>query len=142
MAGTFELGMSSTTPTHDVKCETDESVVGSQRQENLVYQQDVLEIVYHAFSIQEVHCRREPIPVQGLGEAEILLATGDVGDRDYFLERNNLNGSDQANNVYMTRKHSNKEARDHDEGPYCSCDEGLLLLLVLGLRGFLKLMKN
>lgn len=65
-----------------------------QRQEHLVYQQNMLEIVDDALSVQEVHCRREPVPIQGLGKAEVLLLAGNVGDVNDLFEGDNLNRSD------------------------------------------------
>lgn len=89
------------TLTHDVESETNESMMRRQRQEYFIHQQDMLEIVDHALSIEKVHGRGEEIPVQGLGEAEILLLTGDIGDSDNFLEGNDLNGSHNTDDIDM-----------------------------------------
>ena len=49
--------------TEDVQNKADEAVVRRQRQENLVNQYNVLEIVDDALAVQKVHGRCEPVPV-------------------------------------------------------------------------------
>lgn len=129
--------------THNIEEKANEAVVSGQRQQHLVNEQDVLEVVDNALSVKEIHGRREEIPVQGLGEAEVLLLAGYIGDGNNFLERDDLDGSNQNDDVDVTGEHGDKETRDHDESPYRAGNEGLLLLLVFGLGGFLiKLIKN
>ena len=65
----------------------------------------MLKIVDDALSIQEIHGRREEVPIQGLGESEVLLLAGDIGDGDDFLERHDLNCGDQADDIDMTGEH-------------------------------------
>lgn len=123
--------------THDVERKANEPVVCRQRQKHLVDQQNMLEIVDDAFSVEKIHGRREKVPVQRLGEAEILLLTGNIGDGNDFLERDDLNRSHNDNNVDVSGEHGDEKERDHDESPYCPRNEGLFLLLVFGLGGFL-----
>lgn len=104
-----------------------------QGKENFIHQQNVLEVVDDALSIEEVHGCREEIPVEGLGEAEVLLLARNVGDGDNFLERNNLNGSHQDDDIDMTGEQGDKKAGDHHKCPYRPGNESLFLLLVLGL---------
>jgi hypothetical protein len=54
---------------HDVEHETDEAVVGSKGQENLVDQDNVLEVVDDTLAVEEVHGGAKEIPVERLGEA-------------------------------------------------------------------------
>jgi hypothetical protein len=125
--------------THDVESEANKAVMRRQREENFIHQQDVLEVVDHALSVQEIHRCRKEIPVEGLGEAEVLLLAGDIGDSDNFLERDNLNGSHQDNDIDVTGKQGDEETGNHHKGPYRPGNEGLFLLLVLGL---LRLLEN
>lgn len=53
--------------TKDVEQEADEAVVRCQRQQDLVNQNNVLEVVDDRLAVEEVHGGREPIPVQTLG---------------------------------------------------------------------------
>lgn len=124
--------------THDVESETDKSVVGRERQQNFIHEQNVLEIIDDALSVQEIHGRCEEVPVQGLGEAQVLLLTRHIGDSNDFLEREDLNCSHNANDVNVSGEHSDEKASNHYEGPYRSGNEGLFLLLVIGLSGFLR----
>lgn len=87
--------------THDVESETNESMVRCQRQQHFIHQQDMLEVIDHALSVKKVHGCGEEIPVQRLGEAEILLLTGHIGDSDNFLEGNDLNGSHDSDDIDM-----------------------------------------
>lgn len=122
---------------HDVKGETDESVVVRKRKQHLVNQQNMLEIVDDAFSVQEVHRRRQKVPVQGFGETQVLLLIGDIGDGDNFLERDNLDSGDESDDIDVTGEQRDEETSDHHEAPYRPGNEGLLFLLVFGLGGFL-----
>jgi len=54
---------------HDIEHETDEAMVGSKWQEDLIDQDDVLEVVDDALAVEEVHGGTEEIPVESLGEA-------------------------------------------------------------------------
>lgn len=69
-------------------------MVVRQRKQHLVHKQDVLKVVYHTLSVQEIHGGRQEIPIQRFGEPQVLLLIGDTGDRDDFLERNDLDASD------------------------------------------------
>lgn len=124
--------------THDVESKADEAVMSRQRQQNLIHEQNVLEVVDDALSVKEVHSRCKKVPVQGLGEAKVLLLAGDVGDGNNFLERDDLNGSHNADDVDVAREHGDEKAGNHHEGPYRPGNEGLFLLLVFGLGGLLR----
>ena len=54
---------------HDIEHETDEAMVGSKWQEDLIDQDDVLEVVDDALAVEKVHGGTEEIPVESLGEA-------------------------------------------------------------------------
>jgi hypothetical protein len=98
----------------------------------------MLEIVDHAFSIQKVHGRGQEIPVERLGKADVLLPAGYICNGNDFLERNDLDCRDDADDVNVARKHGNEEEGNHHKRPYCPSDECLLLLLIFGqLRLFL-----
>lgn len=91
----------------------------------------MLEVVDDTLSVQEVHRRCQPIPVERLCESQPPGTTGDVRNRDYLLERDNLHRRDNRYDVYMPHEHCTKESAYHDERPYRSRDECRLLLLVL-----------
>lgn len=97
----------------------------------------MLEIVNDALSVEKVHGGAEEIPVQGSGEGQILRSAGDVGDGYDFLEGDDLDSGNYADDVNVAGEHGCKETSYHDERPYCSSDEGLLLFFVLGLRFWL-----
>jgi hypothetical protein len=44
-----------------------------KRQQNLVHQNDVLEVVYDTLPVQKVHGGGEKVPIQRLSELELLL---------------------------------------------------------------------
>lgn len=111
-----------------------------KREQNFINQQDVLEVVDHALSVQEVHSCRQKVPIQRFGEPQVLLLVGDVGDSDNLLERNDLNSSNEGDDIDMTGEQRDEETGNHHEGPYRPGNEGLLLLLIFGLGRFLKSM--
>jgi hypothetical protein len=74
------------TRTGDIKHETYESMVGSEWKKNLINKQNVLEVVDHALSIQEVHGSSQKVPVQRLRKAEAPCSTWYIGDRDDFFK--------------------------------------------------------
>ena len=49
--------------THNIEHEANEAVVGSQGQQHLVHQQNMLKVVDDAFSIQEIHRGSQEIPI-------------------------------------------------------------------------------
>lgn len=91
----------------------------------------MLEVIDDAFSVQKIHGRSEEIPIQRLGKAEVLLSTGNVGNRDDLFKRDDLDRRDNGNDVYMAREHGEEKEPDHKKRPYRSSDEGLLLLFVI-----------
>lgn len=56
-------------PTENVEEKADEAVVRRQRKQDLVNQHNVLKIVDDRLAIEEVHCGRQPVPVEALGRA-------------------------------------------------------------------------
>lgn len=119
--------------TKDIENEADEAVVSRQRQQHLVDEDNVLEVVNDSLAVEEVHCRRKPVPVETLSGAQRAGATGDVGDGDDLLEGNDLDGRDDADDVDVAHEESRKEHGEHDKGPEGACHEIGLLLFVLGL---------
>lgn len=108
-------------------------MVGGQREENLVDQNNMLKVVNDRLSVEEVHGCCEPIPIQALGRSERSRATGNIGDGDDFLEGNDLDCSDDADDVNMAHEECAEKDDKHDQGPKGSGDEVGLFLLILGL---------
>lgn len=54
--------------TNNVKSEADKSVMSRKWLKNLVHQYNMLEIIYDALAVKEVHRRRQPVPIQRLCE--------------------------------------------------------------------------
>lgn len=92
----------------------------------------MLEIIDDALPIEEIHCRREEIPIQRLGEFQVLRSARNVRDGDNFFERYDLYRCDDSDHVDVSGQDGGKEASDHDERPYRSCYETLLLFLIVG----------
>ena len=124
------------TLTHNVEHKADEAVVGGQGQQHLIHQQNMLEVVNDTLSVQEVHGGGQEIPIQRFGEAQILFLAGNIGNGDNLLKRNNLDRRHDAKDVDVAGEHGDEEAGNHDKGPYCPGNKGLLLLFVLGQWGF------
>lgn len=118
-------------PTHDIEHETNEAMVSRKRQENLVDEDDVLEVVDDTFAVEKIHGSTQEVPVECLGEAQLAGTARNVGNGNDLLEGDDLNSSDNHDDVDVTGKHGSEEEGNHDNAPYCSCDERLLLLLVL-----------
>lgn len=106
-------------------------MVSSERQEDLVYQHNVLEVVDHTLAVQEIHGGSEEVPVESLGEAQAACSRRHIGNRNDLLVANNLHGGHDDEHVDVASEHGSKEEGNHDERPDGACDEGLLLLLVL-----------
>ena len=120
--------------TDNVEHEADEAVVRGQRKQHLVYEDDVLKVVNDALSVQEVHGRGKPVPVQALGGPELAGSGGDARDGDDLLEGDDLDDGDDEDDVYVAHEEGGEEAADHEQCPYRSRYEVLLLLLVVVLR--------
>jgi hypothetical protein len=106
-------------------------MVGSEREQNAVDQQDVLEVVDDALAIEEVHGSAEEVPVERLGEAQTASLAGHIGDCNDLFEGDDLHGGDDDDDVDVAGAEDPEEAEDHDEGPYCAFYEVGLFLLVL-----------
>ena len=119
-------------PTHDVEHEADEAMVRSERQQDTIDQNNVLEVVNDALAVEEVHGRAEKIPIQRLGEAQAPCATRDIGNCDDFFERDNLHCRDHDYHVDVAGEDTAEEDTNHHECPDHARDEGLLLLFELG----------
>lgn len=117
-------------------------MVSCKREKDLVNKNNVLEVVDDAFSIEKVHCRSQPVPIQRLGEAQSACTAGNVGNRNNLLKGDNLYSRNDSDDVEMPHEHGPKESPDHDKSPYRSSDKSLLLLLIFGDWLLLKLYKN
>lgn len=93
----------------------------------------MLEVVNDSLAVEEVHCRRKPVPVETLSGAQRAGATGDVGDGDDLLEGNDLDSRDDADDVDVAHEECRKEHGEHDKGPEGARHEVGLLFFVLGL---------
>ena len=50
--------------TNDIKHEADESVVGCERQQDLIHEDNMLKVVYYALSVEKVHSGSQKIPIE------------------------------------------------------------------------------
>jgi hypothetical protein len=107
-------------------------MMGRKGQKDFVDQYDMLEIVDDTFTVQEIHGGSQPVPVQGFCESKLTGSTGHICDGNDLLEGHNLDSSDNGKNIEMAHKHGTEEGPNHHESPYRTCNEGLLLLFVLG----------
>ena len=94
-----------------------------EREQDLVDENNVLEIVYDTFAVEVVHCCAEEVPVERLGESQTARATGHTCYCDHLLETHNLNGRNEHQNIDMTRKQCDEEASDHNKGPSGASDD-------------------
>lgn len=124
--------------THDIENKADKPVMRGQGKQHLVNQKNMLEVVDHTFAIQEVHRSGQEIPIQRFRKPNVLLFTRDIGDGDDLLERDDLDGCYNTNDVDVTGKHGNEKTRYHHERPYCPSNECLLLLFIFRQRRFLR----
>ena len=128
--------------TDHIEHEADEAVMGCEYHQDFVNQHDMLEIVYHTLSVEEIHGHPQEIPVERSREPKILRPARDVGNGDDFFEGHNLNCRHDPNHIDVPREHGGEKDRDHDQGPYRSGDECLLLLLVVRYRNICALSKQ
>lgn len=120
--------------TYKVEHKADKPMMCCKREQDPVNQEDVLEVIEHTLSIQEVHCCHEEVPVERLCELEVSGLAGDVGNGDDLLEGDDLNGGDNDDQVEVAGEDDDEEAGNHDKGPYRPGDERLSLLLKVGER--------
>lgn len=116
---------------NDIENKADEAVVSGQRQQNPVNQDDVLEVVYHTLAVEEVHGARQPVPVEALGGLDVPGAGWHRCDSNDLLERDDLDGGHDGNNVDVAHEESSKEASDHDKSPKGTGYEVCLFLLIV-----------
>lgn len=107
-------------------------MMGGQRQENLVDQDDVFEVVDDGFSVKVVHCGGQPVPVQTLRRTQLAGAARDAGNGNDLLEGDDLNDRHDADDVDVAHEEGGQEAGHHDKGPEGPGNEVGLLLLILG----------
>ena len=55
--------------TDDIKHEADKSVVGCERQQDLIHKNNMLKVVYYTLSIEKVHSGSQKIPIERSGES-------------------------------------------------------------------------
>lgn len=103
--------------TKNVNCETDESMMSRHDLQCPVKEDDVPKIVDDALAVEEIHGRAQKVPIQSLGEAQVAGLAGDIGDGDDLLERNDLYGSDDEDDVYVAHEQRKEKTANHDEGP-------------------------
>lgn len=117
--------------TENIHDETDEAMVRCKGQQNLVDEENMFEVIEDTLSVQVIHGDGKKVPVQGSCQGKILLLGWDLRDSDDFFEGDDLNGSNDHDDVDVASEHRTKEAGNHDKRPYCSCVEGGLLLFIL-----------
>lgn len=88
--------------------------MGCEYEKNFVNKNYVLEVVYHTFSIQEIHGRPQEVPVERSRESKVFRPAGDIGNGNYFFEGHNLDCGHNPNHVDVARKHGGEEDSDHD----------------------------
>ena len=88
--------------TNDIKHEADKAVVGCERKQDFIHKNNMLKVVYYAFSIEKVHSGPKKIPIERSGKSQVLRLAGNVGDSDDFFERHNLDPSDDKNDIQMS----------------------------------------
>jgi hypothetical protein len=99
--------------TDDVEHETDEPVVRCQWKQQHIHQENVLEVVNDALSVQEIHCCGQKIPVETFGELKILLSRWNICNRNNFLERHHLHHRDNGGDIDMPGSHRPEEYAYH-----------------------------
>lgn len=118
-------------PTTDIEHEADEAMMRRKWWQDLINQNNVLEVVDHAFSIQEIHGSPQEIPVCRFCESQASGFAWNINDAHHFLERNDLNCRDEHYNIDVTCHDCANESSDHQKRPYRSCNECRLFLLVV-----------
>ena len=122
--------------THDIEHKADKPVMRRKREKHSIHQQNMLEIVDDALSIQIIHCRSQEIPIERFCKSQVLRFAGDIGDSNDLLERHDLDSGDQDNKVEVAGKQGHEEPGNHYERPYRPGNKGLLLLFVIGELAF------
>ena len=92
--------------------------MGCERKQDLIHEYDMLKVVYYTLPVEKVHSGPKKIPVERSSKSEILRLAGHIGDSDDFLERHDLNTSDDTNDIEMSREHCGEEAGYHYQTPY------------------------
>lgn len=94
-----EVRVGAAAHTDDVEHKANESMVGSQRQQYLVDENNMLKVVYDALSVEEVHGGGQPVPVETLCGAQLTSSGWDACDGDDLLEGDYLYNSDDQDDV-------------------------------------------
>lgn len=127
---------------NDIEDKADEAVVGCQGQKHPVDEHNVLEVVDDALAVEKVHGARQPVPVEALGSLDVPGAGRHGRNGDDLLERDDLDGGHDGDDVDVTHEEGGEEAGDHDQGPEGTGYEVGLLLLVVGRGRSLWLLVN
>lgn len=61
-------------------------MMGCQGEQDLIYQEDMLEVIDNAFTINEIHGNREEVPVERLCKRQVLLLGRDLSNGDDLFE--------------------------------------------------------
>ena len=122
--------------THDIEHKADKPVMRRKGEQHSIHQQNMLEIVDDALSIQEIHRRGQEIPIERLCKPQVLRSARNVGDSYDLLEGHNLDSCDQDNKVEVAGKEGHEEPSNHYKRPYRPGNKSLFLLLVIGELSF------
>ncbi len=87
--------------TNDIKHEADKAVVGCERKQDFIHENNMLKVIYYTLSVEKVHSSPKKIPIERSGKSQVLRLAGHIGDSDDFFKRHNLNPSDDENDVKM-----------------------------------------
>lgn len=109
-------------------------MVGRERKQETVDHEDVLEVVDDAFAVEKVHGGAEEVPVERLGEAQATGLAGYICNGDDLLERDDLDGGDDDDDVYalsyikqdelnQAEEEEGEEEEEEEESCGCGSDE-------------------
>lgn len=113
-----------------------EAVMNGQRQQKVVNQDDVLEIVNHGLSFQKVNGCSQKVPIERPAPGQVFLTRRLCCQVDDFLEGKDLDQDHESNEPDVTSSKRDKKASNHDEGPNGS-DYKVLFFLFLFACGVL-----
>ena len=85
-----------------------------ERQKDLVYQHNVLEIIDDTLPIQKVHRGPQEVPVQRPRKAQTPVSARDICNGDNFFEGYNLQCGDDSYHIDMSCEHGYEKARNHN----------------------------
>lgn len=108
-------------------------MVGSQREQHFVDQNDVLEVIDDGLAVEKVHGASEPVPVEALGRPQRPRTAGDVGNGNNLLEGDDLYSGNNDDHVNVAHEQGTEEDTNHDERPKRPRPEVCLFLFILDL---------